>query len=67
MLTDRQFEVAQRVAEGKSAKRIARELDVSVGTVRAHIRDAAERIPGDGRPRWKLLVFVLSGDEEEAA
>lgn len=67
MLTPRQREVARLVAEGKSAKRIAREIGVSPRTAEAHIRDAASRIPGDGPARWKLIVFVLGGDEQDAA
>lgn len=60
MLTGRQREIAQLVAEGKSAKRIAREVGISRYTAEAHIRDAASRIPGDGPPRWKLVLFVLA-------
>jgi len=60
MLTPRQSEIARLVAEGKSAKRIAREVGISPHTAEAHIRNAASRIPGDGPARWKLVLFVLS-------
>lgn len=67
MLTERQLEVARLVAEGKSNKRIARELGVSVETVKAHVRDAAARMPGDGPPRYRVLVFALSLESDSAA
>lgn len=66
MLTPRQREVAELVARGYSAKRIARKTGISRHTAEAHIRDAASRIPGDGPARWKLIVFVLC-DEDDAA
>lgn len=66
MLTPRQRQVAELVAKGKSAKRIAREVGISVSTVRDHIQSAASRLPGPGRPRFKLVVFVLNaGDPDE--
>lgn len=66
-LTPRQQEVARLVAKGMSAKRIARHLAISTDTVAVHIREAASRLPGDGRPRWKLQVFVWRSDEQDAA
>ena len=66
MLTPRQAQVAAMVARGYSAKKIAREVGVSVYTVRDHIRAAADRLPGDGRPRYKLTVFVLQVEDEAA-
>ena len=67
MLTPRQREVAELVARGYTAKRIAREFDISVSTAEAHIRDAAARIPSDPdceyRAREKLLIFVLMMDD----
>jgi FixJ family two-component response regulator len=66
-LTPRQMQVAEMVAQGKSNKAIARELGVSLLTVKAHIGDAACRIPGDGRPRYKLIVFVLNPPDADAA
>ena len=63
MLTPRQREVAEMVAKGYTAKRIAREIGISQSTAETHIRDAADRLPGDRRPREKLIVFILRVDE----
>lgn len=64
-LTKRQAEVVERVARGLPDKRIAVELDISIDTVRHHIQAAADRIPGDGRPRHRLTLFFLELEEEE--
>lgn len=60
MLTPRQHEVAQLVAKGMSNKAIARELDVSIDTVEAHVRDAAERLPVPGRARYRIMIWVFT-------
>ena len=59
-LTDRQLEVATLVAEGKSNKAIARALGLSRHTVRNHVVRVAERIPGDGPPRLKIMRWYYS-------
>jgi len=59
-LTPRQREVAELVARGLSDKAIARELGLSTETVKAHLKHAAERIPGDGRRRYKVMVWFFS-------
>lgn len=68
MLTPRQFEITQLVARGLSNKAIAAETGLAVETVKEHVRDAAQRIPGDGRARYKLMVwfFCLEQDEDAA-
>jgi FixJ family two-component response regulator len=58
-LTERQAEVAERVARGHSDKRIAADLGLSVRTVENHIRDAASHIPGPATPRYRLTWFAL--------
>jgi DNA-binding CsgD family transcriptional regulator len=58
-LTPAQQRVAELLARGLSTKAIARELDVSRRTVEQHVADAAARLPGDGRPSYKLLRFGL--------
>jgi DNA-binding NarL/FixJ family response regulator len=45
-----------------SAKAIGRDLGISVRTVRNHVCDAAARLPGNGPPRFKLIVFILEDD-----
>jgi hypothetical protein len=59
-LTPREVEVARLVALG-------RQLGVSAETVRAHIRNAAARIPGSGPAKHKLLLFVLTTKENRRA
>lgn len=60
MLTPRQRQIAELVAADLSSKAIARELRLSVETVEAHIRDAARRLPGEGRQRFRLMLWYLS-------
>lgn len=59
-LTQRQTQIAERVAKGLPTKAIARDLGLSVRTVEEHIRLAAERVPGTGWPRHKLVLWVLT-------
>lgn len=59
-LTERQTQVVERVARGKPDKQIARELGISIATVRAHIQAAAYRIPGEERPRHRLTLFFFN-------
>jgi DNA-binding CsgD family transcriptional regulator len=65
-LTQRQAEVAERVARGQSDKAIARDLGLSVETVREHIAEAARRIPGDIRPRSKLALWFFNLNDDAA-
>jgi DNA-binding NarL/FixJ family response regulator len=65
-LTPRQQEVARLVAKGLSDKRIAREVGLSLHTVRNHIQNAADRLPGDGPRRYRLVVFYLTEYEDAA-
>jgi DNA-binding NarL/FixJ family response regulator len=66
-LTERQAEVVERVAHGKPDKVIARELRISIDTVRAHIQQAASRVPGNTAPRHRLTLwfFSISSDDAE--
>lgn len=66
-LTPRQVEVARLVAAGKSAKRIADELGITIDTVNEHIQAAADRLPGDGSPKIKLVIFVIGWMHKQAA
>lgn len=58
-LTQRQAQVAERVARGLSNKQVAQDLGVSVETVRQHIREAAERLPGPAWPRHRLTLWFF--------
>lgn len=66
MLTERQRQIAELVAQDKSTKAISRETGLAVQTVHNHIWSAAQRIPGDGRPRYKILVWFLGAQEDES-
>lgn len=57
MLTSRQAQIVARIAEGMSTKDIARDMGLSVRTVEAYIQAAAHRIPGQGKPREKCLLW----------
>lgn len=68
MLTPRQKQIAGLVARGMTNKAIARMTGLSVRTVEDHVSDAASRIPGDSRPRHKLMVWFFSvGDGVDEA
>lgn len=67
MLTERQLEIAHLVACGLTNKAIARETGLAIQTVKEHVRCAAERIPGDGPPRYKLIVFILRSESDGEA
>jgi DNA-binding NarL/FixJ family response regulator len=66
MLTPRQREVAELVAEGLSNKAIAQRLEISVYTVKAHVCAAANRVAIPCRARHALTLFVLR-DADDAA
>lgn len=66
-LTPRQKEVAQLVAKGMSAREISGKIGATVGTVEQHIKQAAQRIPGDTAPRHKLTLWFLSFGQGSAA
>lgn len=55
VLTPRQSEVFELVASGMSNKRIAAETGMAVKTVETHLAAIADRLPGDGRPRQKII------------
>lgn len=61
-LTPRQREVCELAAKGLTNKAIARTLGLSPLTVRDHISEAARRIPGNERARYKLILFILAKD-----
>jgi DNA-binding CsgD family transcriptional regulator len=58
-LTDRERDVLARVASGQTNAQIARELDISVGTVRKHVEHILERL---GVPsRTAAAVCYITG------
>lgn len=48
-LTQRESEVLERIALGLSNKRIARELDVTEGTVKTHVKSLLDKLDADNR------------------
>jgi DNA-binding CsgD family transcriptional regulator len=66
-LTPRQMEVARLVALGNDHKQIAKKLGISPRTARAHIEQAAARIPGTTPPRHRLTFFLLDEEDRMAA
>lgn len=67
MLTPRQRQIAELVAQGMTNKAISQHTGLALPTVKEYVSTAASRLPGDGRPRFKLIVFVLSEEEPGAA
>jgi DNA-binding CsgD family transcriptional regulator len=63
-LTRRQAEVARLIATGETTKGVARKLGISVSTAKIHVRDGAARLPGPGRPTYRLLKWALEQDGE---
>jgi DNA-binding NarL/FixJ family response regulator len=55
-LTPREHEVALAVGQGRSNAEIARELHMSVATVKAHVSRLLTKLPADNRVQIALLV-----------
>lgn len=67
VLTPRQQEVAGLVAKGMTARQIADRLGIAEQTVKIHIQDAAEQLPGETAPRHKLTLWFLQSGPSDAA
>lgn len=59
-LTPKQQEVAALVAAGLTNAQVARRLNCSVHTVRAHLRVIALRLPGPQRLRYRIYEWASS-------
>lgn len=66
-LSPRLREVSRLVVEGHSNKRIASELALSVNTVEEYVLRIARRLPGEGKPRIKIVRWWYSENYERAA
>jgi DNA-binding CsgD family transcriptional regulator/uncharacterized protein YuzE len=55
-LTPRQREVLELLAEGKTTHEVARNLHLSVATVRQHLRNAAKNLGVRGRDEAEILA-----------
>ena len=56
-LTDREHEILQLIAQGKSNKVIARELDISEGTVKVHVKHLLKKL--NLRSRVEAAIWAL--------
>lgn len=59
MLTGREREVAKLAGEGLSRKAIAAELGIALDTVDTHMKNLAEKVPGNGRRQVRIALFAL--------
>jgi len=60
LVTPRQLEILLKLCEGKVNKQIAYELDVSIATVKAHIRNAITRLGAKNRTNAVAIVAANS-------
>jgi two-component system nitrate/nitrite response regulator NarL len=56
-LTDRETEVLRLVAQGKTNKIIARELDISHNTVKLHVKHIMSKLSINSRVELALYAF----------
>lgn len=59
-LTERELDIIRLVGQGKTNKEIARELYLSVGTVKNHISQILHKL--DLRDRTQLAIFAVKND-----
>ena len=65
ILSDRQIEVLRAVAKGLSNQEIAKDLDISVNTVRVHLRNIFEKIEVQSRTEatmWAVQQGLVTTD-----
>jgi len=67
LVTPRQLEILLKLCEGKVNKQIAYELDVSIATVKAHIRNAITRLGAKNRTNAVAIVAANSAVFQNAA
>ena len=61
-LTEREYEIAMRVGQGESNKRIAQSLTITERTVKAHLTQAFRKLGIMDRLK---LALILSGEERQ--
>lgn len=54
-LSAREREVLALLLEGQTYQQVADRLRIRKSTVNGHVRAIAERLPGPGRPFWRIL------------
>lgn len=60
MLTDREQKVMELIIKGKSNNEIAAELDVSVNTVKTHLKHVFQKLKVDNRTQASVRYLTLS-------
>ena len=65
-LSPRMEEVASLVAEGLSNKAIAKRMGVTYGTVRQYLVRIAQRLPGEGPARWRIMAYYIREHDRAA-
>ncbi len=58
-LSTRQLQVVERIARGMPDKAIAHDLGLDIETVRVHIQNAADKVPGPTPRRHRLTLFFF--------
>ncbi|HCP96217.1 MAG TPA: two-component system response regulator NarL, partial [Pseudoalteromonas sp.] len=61
-LTSREFEILKLIAKGLSNKLIARELDISDGTVKVHVKHLLKKL--NLRSRVEAAVWMINKQKE---
>lgn len=64
-LTEREWEVLYLLAKGKSNKMIARELEVTEGTVKVHVKNLLKKL--GLRSRLQAAVWVMNYQQEQTS
>jgi two-component system, NarL family, nitrate/nitrite response regulator NarL len=62
VLTQRERQVVRLVSEGLSNKEIGRRLDLSEGTIRAHLHNIYEKLAVDNRTALAVSIRATHGD-----
>jgi two-component system nitrate/nitrite response regulator NarL len=65
-LTEREREVLNHVAHGKSNKVIAKELDISHNTVKLHVHHIMEKLKLNSRVEAAVFAFELRSEADSA-
>lgn len=60
VLTAREFQVCELVAEGLTCPEIGEDLEISTRTVENHVHNAARLILGPGQPMKRIMKTFLT-------
>lgn len=63
--TDRERDILRLVGRDKrTAPQVAERLDLSVRTVHSYVQDLAKNLPGEAKPRYRIMLYVDGLDDE---